>query len=83
MNNTDPATGVAMNLFAWIGISVVLVGMAQFNSTAKLAATFSYLILVAVVLTNGIAASKALTTHLGGSSTIPAGDINSRHGNAP
>jgi hypothetical protein len=58
-----------MNIFtnyppviAWIVISIALVSMAQFGSTEKLAAAFAWLIFIAILLANGPAAMKNLST---------------------
>lgn len=66
-------------------ITVSLVAMAQFGSTEKLAAAFAWLIFVAILMTDGIAAfqnlSKIMTGQLGLTNqnatggTSPAGNI--------
>lgn len=51
---------------AWIVIATVLVTMAQFGTTEKLAAAFAWLIFVAILLANGIDAMKNISTMIGG-----------------
>lgn len=57
---------------AWIVLAVALTGAAQFDTTAQLAASFAYLILVAALLWYGPEAFKniqGLTGNAGGSTT--------------
>jgi hypothetical protein len=55
---------------AWIVLGVVLLGAAQFDTTAQLAAGFAYLILVAAVLWYG---SPALANINKISKNVPGG----------
>jgi hypothetical protein len=54
---------------SWLVIGIVLTGAAQFDSTAKLAAAFAYLILVATALYYGPAAIKNINNLSGNSAS--------------
>ena len=79
---TQPITPASVpggnNLFAnfppaipMVVIAVVLVGMAQFGSTERLATAFAWLIFVAVLFANGPQAFSNLTSLMSGT-TAPA-----------
>jgi hypothetical protein len=59
-------------LAVWIGITLVLVTMAQFGSTDQLAAAFAWLIFVAILLANGLTAAANLGSIFGTKPTAGA-----------
>jgi len=68
-DSKTPANYSALTQYgAWIVLGVVLLGAAQFDTTAQLAAGFAYLILVATILWYG---QNALTNLKGIGSNVP------------
>jgi hypothetical protein len=53
-NNSQPISYSSVTQYGpWIVIAIVLSGAAQFDTTAKLASAFAYLVLVATILYYG------------------------------
>jgi hypothetical protein len=73
MDSKSPSNYSAITQYgAWIVLGVVLLGAAQFDTTAQLAAGFSYLILVAAILFYGSPALANIKT-LGGNTPKATG----------
>lgn len=65
--NVAPVLNVSRSLLGWGVIFIVLVAMADFESTANLAASFAWLIFISVLLLYGPTAFGNLSSLLGGS----------------
>lgn len=69
----DPAADPVKFLVGWVVLFAVLVIMARFRGTDKLAATFAWLIFVSVLLINGEQAYRALPGYHLDTSGVGAG----------
>jgi len=60
------------NLFGWAVLFVILIALADIDSTAELASAFAFLIMVTVLLAFGPDAFNNITRMLGGSVVAPS-----------
>lgn len=81
---TNTAFNIGAFSWSWIFIAAVLLGLASFKSGERIAAAFSYLILVSVILIDGETAIKNIQNNtLFGSGTSNDTNITSNTPLAP